>query len=112
MGIVWRLPSLARSRRKMKPWRAACRISTSRPRDTSGRSAALDGAAFTRTANQMLDEGLACWRLAQAIPTIALRRSAFQTGRPLPFDCELRSNPKRGLFSAGTRGRATNDGFA
>ena len=27
-------------------------------RDTSGRSAALDGAAFTRTANQMLDEGL------------------------------------------------------
>ncbi|HNI76293.1 MAG TPA: hypothetical protein PK363_07000 [Giesbergeria sp.] len=74
-------------------------------RDTSGRSAALDGAAFTRTANQMLDEGL----LGGALPKdVADHMNRIARGE-VPFDVNYAEQLKTRIAALQ---RATNDGSA
>lgn len=74
-------------------------------RDTSGRSAALDGAAFTRTANQMLDEGL----LGGALPPdVANHMNRIARGE-VPFDVNYAEQLKTRIAALQ---RATNDGSA
>jgi len=74
-------------------------------RDTSGRSAALDGAAFTRTANQMLDEGL----LGGALPPdVANHLNRIAKGE-VPFDVNYAEQLKTRIAALQ---RATNDGSA
>ena len=74
-------------------------------RDTSGRSAALDGAAFTRTANQMLDEGL----LGGALPPdVADHMNRIARGE-VPFDVNYAEQLKTRIAALQ---RATNDGSA
>ena len=74
-------------------------------RDTSGRSAALDGVAFTRTANQMLDEGL----LGGALPPdVANHMNRIARGE-VPFDVNYAEQLKTRIAALQ---RATNDGSA
>lgn len=74
-------------------------------RDTSGRSAALDGAAFTRTANQMLDEGL----LGGALPPdVANHMNRIAKGE-VPFTVDYAEQLKTRIAALQ---RATNDGSA
>ena len=74
-------------------------------RDTSGRSAALDGAAFTRTANQMLDEGL----LGGALPPdVANHLNRIAKGE-VPFTVDYAEQLKTRIAALQ---RATNDGSA
>lgn len=74
-------------------------------RDTSGRSAQLDGAAFTRAANQMLDEGL----LGGALPTdVANHMNRIARGE-VPFDVNYAEQLKTRIAALQ---RATNDGSA
>jgi hypothetical protein len=74
-------------------------------RDTSGRSAQLDGAAFTRTANQMLDEGL----LGGALPPdVANHLNRIAKGE-VPFDVNYAEQLKTRIAALQ---RATNDGSA
>lgn len=74
-------------------------------RDTSGRSAQLDGAAFTRTANQMLDEGL----LGGALPPdVANHMNRIARGE-VPFDVNYAEQLKTRIAALQ---RATNDGSA
>jgi len=72
-------------------------------RDTSGRSAQLDGAAFTRAANQMLDEGL----LGGALPPdVANHMNRIARGE-VPFDVNYAEQLKTRIAALQ---RATNDG--
>ena len=72
-------------------------------RDTSGRSAQLDGAAFTRTANQMLDEGL----LGGALPPdVANHLNRIAKGE-VPFTVDYAEQLKTRIAALQ---RATNDG--
>lgn len=74
-------------------------------RDTSGRSAQLDGAAFTRAANQMLDEGL----LGGALPPdVANHMNRIARGE-VPFDVNYAEQLKTRIAALQ---RATNDGSA
>ena len=74
-------------------------------RDTSGRSAQLDGAAFTRAANQMLDEGL----LGGALPKdVADHMNRIARGE-VPFDVNYAEQLKTRIAALQ---RATNDGSA
>lgn len=74
-------------------------------RDTSGRSAQLDGAAFTRAANQALDEGL----LGGALPKdVADHMNRIARGE-VPFDVNYAEQLKTRIAALQ---RATNDGSA
>lgn len=74
-------------------------------RDTSGRSAQLDGAAFTRTANQALDEGL----LGGALPKdVADHMNRIARGE-VPFDVNYAEQLKTRIAALQ---RATSDGSA
>lgn len=74
-------------------------------RDTSGRSAQLDGAAFTRTANQALDEGL----LGGALPKdVADHLNRIARGE-VPFDVNYAEQLKTRIAALQ---RATSDGSA
>lgn len=76
-----------------------------RARDTSGRSAALDGAAFTRAANQALDEGL----LGGALPSdVAQHMNRIARGE-VPFTVDYAEQLKTRI---GALQRATSDGSA
>lgn len=71
-------------------------------RDTSGRSAPLDGAAFTQRANQLLDERL----LGYALPeTVSKRLNEIAAGKA-PFTVDYAEQLKT---SIGNLQRATND---
>lgn len=72
-------------------------------RDTQGRSAALDGAAFTQRANQALDEGL----LGGALPqSVAGHLNRIATGE-VPFTVDYAEQLKTAI---GNLQRASNDG--
>lgn len=74
-------------------------------RDTSGRSAQLDGAAFTRAANQALDEGL----LGGALPPdVANHMNRIARGE-VPFDVNYAEQLKTRIAALQ---RATSDGSA
>ena len=74
-------------------------------RDTSGRSAQLNGAAFTRTANQALDEGL----LGGALPKdVADHMNRIARGE-VPFDVNYAEQLKTRIAALQ---RATSDGSA
>lgn len=74
-------------------------------RDTSGRSAQLDGSAFTRAANQALDEGL----LGGALPKdVADHMNRIARGE-VPFDVNYAEQLKTRIAALQ---RATNDGSA
>lgn len=74
-------------------------------RDTSGRSAQLDGAAFTRAANQALDEGL----LGGALPKdVADHMNRIARGE-VPFDVNYAEQLKTRIAALQ---RATSDGSA
>ena len=74
-------------------------------RDTSGRSAQLDGAAFTRAANQMLDDGLLGGSLPKDVETHLNRIAAGE----VPFDVNYAEQLKTRIAALQ---RATNDGSA
>lgn len=74
-------------------------------RDTSGRSAQLDGAAFTRAANQMLDEGL----LGGALPPDVANHMNLIARGEVPFDVNYAEQLKTRIAALQ---RATNDGSA
>lgn len=72
-------------------------------RDTSGRSAALDGAAFTKAANQMLDDGL----LGGALPEgVAQHMNRIARGE-VPFDVNYAEQLKTNIAALQ---RGTSDG--
>lgn len=72
-------------------------------RDTSGRSAQLDGAAFTKSANQMLDEGL----LGGALPEgVAQHMNRIAMGE-VPFDVNYAEQLKTNIAALQ---RGTSDG--
>lgn len=72
-------------------------------RDTSGRSASLDGAAFTGAANRALDDAL----LGGALPpTVAAHMNRIATGE-VPFTVDYAEQLKTAM---GNLQRATNDG--
>lgn len=74
-------------------------------RDTSGRSAQLDGAAFTRAANQALDDGL----LGGALPPdVANHMNRIARGE-VPFDVNYAEQLKTRIAALQ---RATSDGSA
>lgn len=76
-----------------------------RARDTSGRSAALDGAAFTTAANRALDEGL----LGGALPPdVAQHMNRIARGE-VPFTVDYAEQLKTRI---GALQRATSDGSA
>lgn len=74
-------------------------------RDTSGRSAQLDGAAFTRAANQALDEGLLGGSLP---PDVANHMNRIARGE-VPFDVNYAEQLKTRIAALQ---RATSDGSA
>lgn len=74
-------------------------------RDTSGRSAPLDGSAFTRRANEMLDEAM----VGGALPRdVANTMNRIARGE-MPFTVEIAEQLKTRI---GALQRATNDGSA
>lgn len=74
-------------------------------RDTSGRSAALDGAAFTQRASQMLDEGL----LGGALPKDVENHLNLIAQGKVPFTVDYAEQLKTRIAALQ---RATNDGSA
>ncbi len=74
-------------------------------RDTSGRSAALDGVAFTQRASQMLDEGL----LGGALPKDVENHLNLIAQGKVPFTVDYAEQLKTRIAALQ---RATNDGSA
>lgn len=72
-------------------------------RDTSGRSAQLDGAAFTRQASQLLDDGL----LGGALPPSVQQHLNRIAQGEVPFTVDYAEQLKTAI---GNLQRATNDG--
>lgn len=72
-------------------------------RDTSGRSAELDGAAFTRSASQLLDDGLLGGALPKSVETHLNKIAAGE----VPFTVDYAEQLKTAI---GKLQRATSDG--